>query len=120
MNNEGEYRCVNCSFEGNVTFFVEKYPCKCGEEVHVFYNMCPACGAFWRTCNDVVLDEVDIVSSTELRDLMLAAEMIEDADTTMEDSIVRCISCNAPAYRAGENLYSCTKCTTEWEVILVD
>lgn len=115
--------CVGCKYKGETQFFTEEYPCSCGEIVVVSYNMCPACGSFWRGCNDTILDDVEVVNLPELRDMMLGQDKLDVDDfmdtneLKMEDCILRCVQCNSVAYAVGSNKYKCSQCTTEWEVL---
>lgn len=115
--------CVSCSYVGNTVFFTEEYPCKCGDTVVVSYNMCPSCGSFWRSCNGDILDEVDVINSIELRDMIIGNDVtiddcfVEQGDLTMEDCIIRCVKCNSVAYEISTNKYKCSECPAEWEVL---
>jgi hypothetical protein len=118
--------CVKCTYAGETIFFVEEYPCKCGETVVVNYNICPDCGSFWRNCGDTILDDIDIIDDAELRDMMLAIDGIDDilglsdeldSTSTMEECIIRCVECNSVSYKTAKNKYKCSVCSVEWEVL---
>jgi hypothetical protein len=124
--------CSQCGYDGK-RFFVESLPCRCGELVVIEYYTCDNCQQMWRVCNDVVVNEPDVIMSQDLEDLEvlddIITKLITDPEfmqnslpsetTSMEGMLVRCIQCNEVANEIGDGVYVCTnkKCMFMWETL---
>jgi uncharacterized Zn ribbon protein len=124
-------KCVDCDKEGAVTVFVEVFPCNhCEQEIHLEYNLCPNCGATWKSLDGNVADNVTLINEdidaffvntkdqSDLVDSLISHLQELDVDSdSMSSYIHRCLKCNSIAYEAGEDLYRCPNCGFEWEIV---
>jgi hypothetical protein len=106
--------CVACK-DGHVeTMLVEHYPCKCGDTISIEYLACFECGALWRA-----LDGEYVKDSLMLPDTLEDENgfQVSESPTTMGGLIHKCVKCNSVCYEVGFDMYKCSLCGFEWEVI---
>lgn len=122
-------KCIKCGKEATEVVHSESYPCSCGENTIITYNICSDCGIFWRAVNGSPVDDgihdtkllfgdgSELITEllNDLSDLLVASGRSDSS--SMEDVVHRCIKCNALAYEADKSVYKCSKCDAEWEVI---
>lgn len=121
--------CYTCSTKKETLFFVESFPCNCGDTVEIHYHKCEVCGSVWRECDGEVLDETDVIRCNDLLEVMNdegimeeQIDLIKDSLSTtssMEDCIHRCLNCNGMATETEKGIYKCNDpvCCFEWEVV---
>lgn len=126
------YKCLECESYGDFWFF--RYKDKNNNELK--YHYCDECGVFWKTVNDVMvnnsitykfIDEEWLVFS--IKDLIATAIYKDDSDVRgilldfidkkMTDYFHRCLCCNEiiSGVTNEEGYYECKQCGFEWGVM---
>lgn len=118
--------CFNCKSKSTMTYFSEIIPCShCGGQIIIMYNSCVDCGAVWKSIDDeffesMLIPDPSIIPMIEegfqvhLDDSLKAP--LKD-NSTMSEIVHRCIKCESIAYEVNPEVYHCSKCGFEWEVL---
>jgi hypothetical protein len=105
-------KCIHCEQDKAILLFVDPLKClKCGEDVNVEYWNCSACNGSWRSINGVVVDPncaITVDATPEDLEKLFNSSLI--------DSLHRCVECNAIAVEVRPGYFKCTECPCEWEI----
>lgn len=119
--------CINCKSDTALTVLVETFPCKhCNSEINMEYNVCKECGFAWKTMDGELFSGTAFFDASlgnlfgDEEEIERLFNMITDTDgydECMQDHVHKCLKCHAIAYKVDENLYKCSGCGFEWEII---
>lgn len=129
-------KCIECNSDKAITILIEIFPCiHCNKDINMEYNLCPDCGATWKTMNGKLFDGSTIADANldellgvdgEIDDFFeslvsnLEKDLLSADENSMRSLIHRCLKCNSIAYEVDENLYRCPNCGFEWEITIYD
>jgi predicted RNA-binding Zn-ribbon protein involved in translation (DUF1610 family) len=104
--------CPTCSSSNVAVFLDEEITCfSCKEVNTVSISICESCGFIWKS----VQGEVIFGSYSSETD---ASNTINKSIThSMQDLVHKCIMCDNLAFETSPNLFSCSDCGFEWEII---
>lgn len=100
--------CVNCKCNNVSTFFAEIVPCAyCNGKNDVEYHACKSCGLIWKSINNKIVDHI----------MFTDPNLGLSLSSSMDEIIHKCLRCDKIAFEIESNLYHCSDCGFEWEVV---